>query len=49
MNIIAMDRDGNPAGFSSARGRTCIYLTDASDEIQVLPRTFVHVPMRWEI
>lgn len=47
MNIIAMDRDGTPAGFSSARGKTYIYLTDASPEIQTAPRTFVHVPMRW--
>jgi L-asparaginase / beta-aspartyl-peptidase len=49
MNIIAMDRDGNPAGFSSTEGKTCIYLTDASAEIQVVPRTFVEVPMRWEL
>ena len=49
MNIIAMDRDGNPAGFSSSRDRTCIYLTGASPEIQVLPRTFVEVPTRWEL
>lgn len=47
MNIIAMDRDGNPAGFSSARGKTYVYLTDANPEIQTVPRTFVHVPMRW--
>jgi L-asparaginase / beta-aspartyl-peptidase len=49
MNIIAMDRDGNPAGFSSAPGRVCICLSDASQEIQEIPRTFVDVPMRWEI
>jgi len=49
MNIIAMDRDGKPAGFSSAQGKTCIYLTDASPEIQVIPRTFVDVPPRWEL
>jgi L-asparaginase / beta-aspartyl-peptidase len=48
MNIIAMDRDGNPAGFSSAQGKTCIYMTGASPEIQIAPRTFVEVPMRWE-
>ena len=49
MNIIAMDRDGNPAGFSSALDRTFIYLTGASPEIQVLPRTFIEVPTRWEL
>jgi L-asparaginase / beta-aspartyl-peptidase len=49
MNIIAVDRDGNPAGFSSAQGKTCIYLTENSPEIQVMPRTYVEVPMRWDI
>jgi len=49
MNIIAMDRDGNPAGFSSSQGKTCIFMTGASPEIQVAPRTFVEVPTRWEL
>jgi beta-aspartyl-peptidase (threonine type) len=49
MNIIAMDRDGNPAGFSSSQGKTCIYMTGASPEIQVAPRMFVEVPTRWEL
>lgn len=49
MNIIAMDRDGNPAGFSSSRDKTCIYLTSAAAEIQVLPRTYVEVPVRWDL
>ncbi len=49
MNIIAMDRDGNPAGFSSVEGKTCIYLTDASPEIQVVARTCVAVPGRWDL
>ncbi len=49
MNIIAMDRDGNPAGFSSAQGKTCIYLTDTQPEIQIATRTFVEVPMRWDL
>ncbi len=49
MNIIAIDRDGNPAGFSSSQGKTYIYLTDASPEIQVAPRTYVEVPARWEL
>ena len=48
MSIIAMDRDGNPAGFSSIRDQTCITMTDASPEIEVLPRTLVEIPMRWE-
>jgi beta-aspartyl-peptidase (threonine type) len=49
MNIIAMDRDGNPAGFSSAQDRTFIYMTGASPEIQEAPRTFVEIPTRWEL
>jgi len=49
MNIIAMDRDGTPAAFSSSPERSCIYLTDASDTIQVLPRTYVEIPQRWEL
>jgi L-asparaginase / beta-aspartyl-peptidase len=49
MNIIAMDRDGHPAGFSSAMGKTCIYMTEASPEIQVLERAYVEVPTRWEL
>jgi beta-aspartyl-peptidase (threonine type) len=49
MNIIAMDRDGHPAGFSSAQGKTCIYMTGDSSEIQVAPRTFVEIPGRWDL
>jgi L-asparaginase / beta-aspartyl-peptidase len=49
MNIIAMDRDGNPAAFSSGRDKTCIYLTSEAAEIQVLPRTYVEVPTRWDL
>lgn len=49
MNIIAMDRDGHPAGFSSAQGKTCVYLTDTQPEMVVAPRTFVEVPMRWDL
>ena len=49
MNIIAVDRDGNPAGFSSGQGKTYIYLTSDSPDIHSVPRTYVEVPMRWEI
>ena len=48
MNIIAMDRDGSVAGFSSSQGKTYIYLTSDSPEIHTMPRTYVEVPMRWE-
>ncbi len=49
MNIIAMDRDGSPAGFSSAREKTYIYMTGVSDEIVVARRTYVEVPQRWDV
>ena len=47
MNILAMDRDGNPAGFSSSHERSFIYMTGASGDIQVRERIFVDVPQRW--
>jgi beta-aspartyl-peptidase (threonine type) len=49
MNILAMDRDGNPAGFSSSPERTYIYMTGGSDAIQVGRRTLVEVPARWQL
>jgi beta-aspartyl-peptidase (threonine type) len=49
MNIIAMDRDGHPAAFSSGQGKTCIYLRDEDADIQILPRTYVDVPQRWDL
>lgn len=47
MNIIAMDRDGSPAGFSSSEGRTYVFMHGEDAEIQVGQRTFVDVPRRW--
>jgi hypothetical protein len=49
MNIIAMDRDGTPAAFSSSLERTCIYLRGEDEQVRLLPRTFVDVPMRWDL
>jgi L-asparaginase / beta-aspartyl-peptidase len=48
MNIIAVDRNGQPAAFSSNPQKTYIYMTDEMDEPVELPRTYVNVPERWE-
>lgn len=48
MNILAMDRDGNCAGFSSAQGRTYVYLDNPAAEIEVRPRAVVDLPQRWD-
>lgn len=48
MNIIAMDKDGRPAGFTSASyNKEYIYLTEDMDEPAVMPRTHVDIPERW--
>lgn len=49
MNILAMDRDGNSAGFSSEEGKTFIQSTGASEEVLALPRLLVDIPSRWNI
>ncbi len=47
MNLVAIDKDGNHAGFSSEDGRTYIYQTPDMAECEELPRTVVSVPPRW--
>jgi beta-aspartyl-peptidase (threonine type) len=47
MNIVALDREGHCAGFSSAEGRTYIYLTDDMDEPEERPRICVPTKERW--
>ncbi len=47
MNIIALDRHGQPAAFSSQQGKTYIYQrADMVEPIEAL-RTFVAIPTRW--
>jgi beta-aspartyl-peptidase (threonine type) len=48
MNIIAMDRDGSLAGFSSSQGKMYVFMRGEDEEIQEGERTFVEVPSRWE-
>lgn len=49
MNIVALDRDGNPAAFSSNAEKTYIYMTNDMEEPVEAPRTFVDLPERWDI
>ena len=47
MRIIALDKDGNHAGFTSSEGGAYIYQTaDMSTPVEVA-RTFVPIPSRW--
>ena len=48
MNIIALDKDGRPAGFTSSRGRTYIYQTADMAEPVEEARTYVPIRSRWE-
>jgi L-asparaginase / beta-aspartyl-peptidase len=48
MNIIAIDRSGNPAGFTNTEGATFTYMTEEMVEPAVNPRVFVPTNKRWE-
>ena len=47
MSIVALDKDGRPAGFTSMADRTYIYQTDDMAEYVELPRTYVEIQKRW--
>jgi L-asparaginase / beta-aspartyl-peptidase len=47
MNLIALDKDGNHAGYSSVNGRSYIYQTPNMPECEELARTIVPIPPRW--
>ena len=47
MNIVALDKDGTPAGFTSMADRTYIYQTAEMDDYVEKPRTFVEIQKRW--
>jgi beta-aspartyl-peptidase (threonine type) len=47
MSIVALDKDGTPAGFTSMKDRTYIYQTDDMDAYVELPRTYVEIRQRW--
>lgn len=44
MNIVALDRDGNPGAASTAQDKTYVLMTEAMEEPEEHPRTHVHVP-----
>lgn len=49
MNIIALDKDGRPAGFTSAAGgKNYLYMTGEMAEPFETARTRVEIPERWE-
>jgi beta-aspartyl-peptidase (threonine type) len=48
MNLVALDKDGAPAGYTSMDGRTFIYQTAAMAEYAEQPRTYVEIESRWE-
>ncbi len=48
MNIIALDKDGRPAGFTSSPGRTYIYQTADMTQPVETARTYVPIHSRWE-
>ncbi|WP_420641823.1 N(4)-(beta-N-acetylglucosaminyl)-L-asparaginase [Candidatus Leptofilum sp.] len=47
MNLVAIDKEGNHAGYSSVDGRTYIYQTLNMPDYEELPRTVVPIPPRW--
>jgi beta-aspartyl-peptidase (threonine type) len=47
MSFIALDRDGQHAGFSNTEGRTYIFQTEDMDAPTEMPRTFVQTHQRW--
>lgn len=44
MNIVALDRDGNPGAASTAKDKTYALMTEDMSEPEERPRTHVHVP-----
>ena len=48
MRIIALDKDGNHAGFSSGEGHTYIVQADDMSTPDEMARTFVPIRSRWE-
>ena len=47
MNIVALDKNGTPGGFSSIKDRTFIYQTDEMSTHEETTRTLVDITQRW--
>ncbi len=48
MNLIALDKDGTPAAFSSYAGKTYIYQRDDMEMPAEIERSFVAIESRWK-
>lgn len=44
MNIVAMDKDGNPGGASTTLGKTYVYMSEDMSSADERERTFVEIP-----
>jgi isoaspartyl peptidase/L-asparaginase-like protein (Ntn-hydrolase superfamily) len=44
MNIVALDKDGNPGAASTAKDKTYALMTEDMDAPEERPRMHVHVP-----
>ena len=47
MNIVALDRHGNPAGFTNVEGETYIYMTEEMDNPIKVKRTVIPTHQCW--
>jgi L-asparaginase / beta-aspartyl-peptidase len=47
MNIVALDKNGNPAGFTNTHGATFIYMKENMTEPVEAPRTLVETRKKW--
>ena len=48
MNLVVLDKDGNPGGFTSHQDGTYIYQTADMDTYAEPNRTYVNIPARWD-
>lgn len=48
MNLIALNKDGQPAAYTSMTGRTYIYQSPDMSDYAEEPRTYVEIESRWE-
>lgn len=47
MNLIAMDKDGNHAAYTSNKGKTYVWQSAEMQTYTESPRTYVEIPTRW--
>ena len=49
MNFVAIDKDGNHAGYTTREGRTYVYQTPDMDSYEEVDRTVVNVTQTWKV